>query len=412
MREILAQRSVSSCSSSSGSSVSRQLSILPAEILLHISAYLDTPSLGRLLVTSRLYRAILSADAIWSLRCLWKWGPKKHSRHCRVLAEQSLTADSWKKRYDQSERSDLSLKQGKARPTDYFGHVGTVTCLQLLSGGRVISGSDDGSMLLWTKNQQSDATAVRPPPALALDRLALALDRSISEEKAGAGKFTGIPAGSYNIACRLYRPRHSKSTELVKSRTFHGHGGPIWCLAYNEKTEHVYSGGYDETIKAWDLCTGNCLETLRGHTGWVSSLALLPSRDGIPILASSSWDNTLRVWSLGLDGHGGGELLRTMNAGQESGALLCVSSQPSSSIVGVGCCSSQVQIWDLEAGTMLNALHGHTREVHVCQIADRCVLSGSGDCTVKLWDQLSGQCVSKLQEHSGSVMTLQVTHHL
>jgi WD40 repeat protein len=374
---------------------SSSMSNLPSEILLLVASYLDTPSLGRILVTSRLFRAILSQDSLWSLRCLWKWGPRKHTRHCRDLTE------CWKKRFDRVELADLAMKQGRARPTDYSGHVGTVTCLQLLSGGRVISGSDDGSMLLWTRNRQADLK-VPPPPALALDRLALALDRPVSEEKAGTGRFSSVPSGSYNIARRLYRPRHSKSSDLCKSRTFHGHGGPIWCLSYNEQTEHVYSGGYDETIKVWDLCTGNCLDTLRGHTGWVSSLALLPS-DNVPVLASSSWDNTLRIWSLGQ----GGELVRTINAGQESGALLCISSQPRSSIVSVGCCSSQVQIWDVEAGVLMSALQGHTREVHACQIFDRCVVSGSGDCTVKIWDQISGMCVAKLHEHSGSVMTLQ-----
>jgi WD40 repeat protein len=78
-------------------------------------------------------------------------------------------------------------------------------------------------------------------------------------------------------------------------------------------------------------------------------------------------------------------------------------------LLGVGCCNSHIQLWDLEAGQQLSVLTGHTREVHTIQVADNgSVISSSGDCTVKIWDQKSSACVSTLIEHSASVMTLQV----
>merc|ERR1719456_128287 len=161
-------------------------------------------------------------------------------------------------------------------------------------------------MLLWSKSVKSEMKHVdmTPPPALALAELALGKKRSDdSELRRSREVLASLPAGSYNIYAAKSRgilpatPKISNA-QLCKSRTFHGHGGPVWCLSYNEATEQVYSGGYDETVKIWDLSTGNCTGTLRGHTEWVSSLVLIPSRDtsSFSRLTSASWDNTLRIW--------------------------------------------------------------------------------------------------------------------
>ena len=51
----------------------------------------------------------------------------------------------------------------------------------------------------------------------------------------------------------------------------------------------------DNTLKVWDLKSGQCVMTLQGHTQSVISVAVLP--DGNVISASD--DNTLKVWSFG-----------------------------------------------------------------------------------------------------------------
>ena len=53
------------------------------------------------------------------------------------------------------------------------------------------------------------------------------------------------------------------------------------------------SGSADGTIRVWEPRTGVCKLVLKGHTGYVMSLAVLPNGD----LASGSYDKTIRVWS-------------------------------------------------------------------------------------------------------------------
>jgi WD40 repeat protein len=54
------------------------------------------------------------------------------------------------------------------------------------------------------------------------------------------------------------------------------------------------SGSLDRTLRVWDLGSGDCLRTLEGHTGGVSTVAL--TGDGWAV--SGSDDGTLRVWEL------------------------------------------------------------------------------------------------------------------
>src|SRR5438067_8387989 len=53
------------------------------------------------------------------------------------------------------------------------------------------------------------------------------------------------------------------------------------------------SAGLNGMLKLWDLTTGQELRTLRGHAGWVSSVAFAP--DGRTAV-SGGGDNTLKLW--------------------------------------------------------------------------------------------------------------------
>ena len=71
--------------------------------------------------------------------------------------------------------------------------------------------------------------------------------------------------------------------------TLQGHTNWVRCLiAHNNM---LYSGSCDETIRAWNLDTNECITALQGHTGFVSCLIVHSN-----ILYSGSQDRTIRTW--------------------------------------------------------------------------------------------------------------------
>ena len=58
----------------------------------------------------------------------------------------------------------------------------------------------------------------------------------------------------------------------------------------------VISGGYDKTVRAWDLATGRSTQApFTGHTVDVAAVATA-QLDGRPVAISGSDDRTVRVW--------------------------------------------------------------------------------------------------------------------
>ena len=70
----------------------------------------------------------------------------------------------------------------------------------------------------------------------------------------------------------------------VPVRTLTGHSELVRSVAFSPDGSILASGSWDNTIKLWEVASGRELRTLTGHTSWVMSVAFSP--DG-SILASS-----------------------------------------------------------------------------------------------------------------------------
>lgn len=391
------------------------LSRVPEDVIGHILEYCNTRELGMVSCTDQHLRQFASMDRLWKAHYMYSWGKWELCMEEKKVTGKATIKNSWKTRFGEKQVMENNWRRQRFNVTNLVAHSGTVTCIHL-GGSRMFSGSDDGSLICWEIDEKSGEVfdsnnqKLVPPPALPLAQLVDAISNPSCVQISGEQSFH----------LNLHPKKGYKKRHCSKTRTFHGHGGPVWCLDYDDRSDVLYSGSYDQTIKVWDVKTQACRRTLRGHTGWVSSVALLKhayqgSGSETTMLASTSWDSTIRLWRVseptGEDFGADGEFLdqgyQAMNAGVGN-ALYCISISPSGGIINVGCRNREIQQWDLERSACVGTLLGHAKEVHALDTAGSVIVSGSGDGTAKLWDGQTYTCSMTLRGHTDSVMTVQV----
>ncbi|KAH9932166.1 WD40-repeat-containing domain protein [Amylocystis lapponica] len=146
---------------------------------------------------------------------------------------------------------------------------------------------------------------------------------------------------------------------------------------------------------------GRCtVRTLKGHTDGVMCLQFSETlaHPAFPVLISGSYDRTARVWNLetGTEVHCLTGHTRAVRALQFDEAKLITGSM-----------DHTMRVWNWRTGKCLRTLEGHTEGV-VCLTFDSNVLaSGSVDTTVKVWNFRTGECFT-LRGHCDWVNAVQL----
>jgi WD40 repeat protein len=83
-------------------------------------------------------------------------------------------------------------------------------------------------------------------------------------------------------------------------RTLKGHAFKVYRVAVTPRRPRAISASINEALKVWDLDTGSELRTLEGHSAWVNDVAVTP--DGRRAV-SASQDRTLKLWDLDTGGN-------------------------------------------------------------------------------------------------------------
>ncbi len=186
-----------------------------------------------------------------------------------------------------------------------------------------------------------------------------------------------------------------------EERTLIGHSDSVVAVAITFDGQRVVSGSDDNTLKVWNLATGEEERTLIGHSGPVVAVAI--TFDGQRVVSGSS-DNTLKVWNLAT-----GEEERTLTG--HGRWVLAVAISPDGEWVVSGSSDNTLKVWNLATGEEERTLTGHGRYVNAVAISadGQRVVSGSSDGTLKVWNLATGEEERTLTGHGHYVNAVAIS---
>ncbi|MCF2147802.1 hypothetical protein IQ276_015505 [Desmonostoc muscorum LEGE 12446] len=184
-------------------------------------------------------------------------------------------------------------------------------------------------------------------------------------------------------------------------RTLTGHSNSVNAVAVTPNGQQVISASRDNTLKVWNLATGEELFTLTGHSDSVNAIAVTPNGQQV---ISASLDSTLKVWNLAT-----GEELFTLTG--HSDWVNAVAVTPNGQQVISASRDRTIKVWNLATGEELFTLTGHSYLVNAIAITPngQQVISASNDDTLKVWNLATGEELFTLTGHSDWVNAVAVT---
>ncbi len=154
----------------------------------------------------------------------------------------------------------------------------------------------------------------------------------------------------------------------------------------------------DNTVRIWNIATGEVIHTLTGHSGRVRSVAFSPDGE---LLASGSEDSTIKLWDVRT-----GEQLYTLEG--HSNDVNCVAFSPDGQTLASGSADSTIKLWDIDTAQQLGTLKGHLWDVNSVAFSSdgQTLASGSYDNTIKLWNLGTGLGNRTLKGHLSEVLSV------
>ena len=210
-----------------------------------------------------------------------------------------------------------------------------------------------------------------------------------------------------------------------------GHEGGVWALQYEGNT--LVSGSTDRSVRVWDVEKGEERQVFRGHTSTVRCLQIVtPAKIGenaegkpimmpkYPLIITGSRDSTLRVWKLPrpedpafIQNESDADIddcpyfIRALTGHQHS--VRAIAAHADTLVSGSYDCT--VRVWKISTGETVHRLQGHTQKVYSVVLdheRNRCI-SGSMDNMVRIWSLDTGSLIYTLEGHTSLVGLLDLT---
>ncbi|NJM71302.1 MAG: protein kinase [Scytonema sp. RU_4_4] len=170
--------------------------------------------------------------------------------------------------------------------------------------------------------------------------------------------------------------------------TLKKHSSPVKSLAFGPNGQTLASGSEDKTIKLWNLKNKQVIRVFKGHSQPIRSVAISPilsdsplSKGGLGgILASSSADDTIKLWNIAT-----GQEIYTFVG--HSYSVNSVAFTSDGKILASGSSDHTIKLWDVTTKREIRTLKGHSKEVTSLAFSPNgnTLVSGCADGTINIW---------------------------
>ncbi|KAK2589911.1 hypothetical protein QQS21_012410 [Conoideocrella luteorostrata] len=256
------------------------------------------------------------------------------------------------------------LSTGKCIKT-LVGHRGWVRSVAFSpDGALIVSGSKDNTVRLW-RVSTGECTQKLDGHSKNVKSVAFSADGAL------------VASGSEDKTVRLWRVNTSKRAQKPREhsnqvrslaisadgrlatsgqhlRKLERKGDSVRSLSFSPDGALVASGSEDKTVRLWRVSTGECTQTLDGHSHDVCSVAFSP--DGA-LVASGSSDETLRLWRVSTGKCI--QILKTLDG--YSGNVCSVAFSPDGALIASGYDDQIIRLWRVDSGECTQTIRAHGR---------------------------------------------------
>ena len=259
----------------------------------------------------------------------------------------------------------------------FSGHTDEITHAVFSPNGRyLVTGSEDGTFRLWD--------AFLNPPFLKLPDDVRSLVFSPDNHS--------VLVGSDDRNAYLF------DVQTQDFRVLEGHTGYVTSTAFSEDGAMALTGARDNRAILWNTETGEVLQEFAGHLSKVTAVDFLSDEQ----VVTGGYDGTVRIWDI--------------NTGEQVGILPedtvgrvdTVKVSPSGQYLLIGSRGFLAQVWDLVNAEFVGTFGDNDDfSVRVAMSPDESLIATAGDNGVlRLWQVDSGELWQEIGAHTNPVTSI------